>query len=181
MQKPARALSASSPTIHGWKVYPSRECESVIWRTFDAIRIDCSERRQVQNGKNQRRTRFTGPEHLFNRRRPGWYPSWYRYYNPYSQIESTPIQSQSDFAILWGKAKPVELIEHGGCRTRQALRAISSPIYAAWFAVFSRWPLARIGSTGQRFLIYSEVFFPGVTTSRDPLLVDIDLNRLKSA
>ena len=81
------------------------------------------------------------------------------------------------FRHLWGKAKPEELIDTAEAEPdtlydriepvlRLGLPFFPLAVSKEWFD----WP-----ALPDLF----EVFFPGVTTSRDPLLVDIDLARLK--
>ena len=82
------------------------------------------------------------------------------------------------FRHLWGKTKPDELIDTSEAEPDtlydriEPVLGLGLPFFPAalskgWFD----WP-----ALPDLF----EVFFPGVTTSRDPLLVDIDLTRLKS-
>ncbi len=82
------------------------------------------------------------------------------------------------FRHLWGKAKPVELIGTADAEPDRLYERIE-PIMRLGLPFF---PLAvsKDWFDWPTLPDLFEVFFPGVTTSRDPLLVDIDLNRLKS-
>ena len=144
--------------------------------TFDAIRIDCLNGDKYKTGKV---TPDGSPD-----------PSIF-------STESDPVGIQVGTAVatlvrksdhapaesvgfrhLWGRTKPDELIDTAEAEPRmlydriEPIMRLGLPFFPLavsedWFD----WP-----TLPDLF----EVFFPGVTTSRDPLLVDIDLNRLKS-
>ena len=147
---------------------------------FDAIRIDCLQRRQVQDRQDHARRR-PRPQHLLDAGGCRFrHPGWYRDHHPGAQDRPQAGERQVGFRHLWGKTKREEADrDHEGTKP-DALYDSFEPSLPLGL------PFARmeISDGWHEWPALTDLFpasFPGVKTGRDPFVVDIDLNRSKCA
>lgn len=144
--------------------------------TFDAIRIDCLNGAKYETGKVAP-DGSPDPSIFSTKGDPVGIQVGTAIATLVRNSEHAPAESIG-FRHLWGTSKPNELIETAEAEPKSIYDDIRPvlPLGLPFFPVtvteeWFDWP-----ALPDLF----EVFFPGVTTSRDPLLVDIDPSRLKS-
>ena len=171
----AGASSASSPTTPGWTGCHSRACGSDTWRLSTLSASTASTATGTRRARPRLRDCPTPASSLLQKTR--WVfrsappsPRW-------SGRPTTRPPESVGFRHLWGQSKREELTEEAEAAPESLYEAVGPvlPLGLPFAEVaanrgWSDWPsLPDLFPTS----------FPGVKTSRDSFLVDVDLERLK--
>ena len=144
---------------------------------FDEIRIDCLNGDKYRTGKT---TPDGDPtQHLLGARGPGRHPGRHRDHHPGAQAQADHAPANKvAFRHLWGQAKREELTATANTEP-EALYDSFQPSLPLGLP-FARMAVADDWSDWPSLPDLFPVSFPGIKTSRDPFLVDVDEPRLRT-